>query len=38
MSARLKAKEIIELDASHASLASKSDEIANFIIKALSSF
>lgn len=38
MAQRLNAKEVIELDASHASLASKPEEITNFIIKAASSF
>jgi pimeloyl-ACP methyl ester carboxylesterase len=38
MSQRLNAKEIIELEASHASLASKPEEITNFIIKAALSF
>ena len=38
MSARMNPKEIIELDASHASLASKPEEVTNFIIKAASSF
>lgn len=37
MSARMNPKEIIELDASHASLASRPKEIADFIIKAASS-
>lgn len=38
MAQRLNAKEVIELDASHASLTSKPEEITNFIIKAASSF
>ena len=38
MSARLNAKEVIEVNASHASLASKPKEIAEFIIKAASFF
>lgn len=38
MAQRLNAQEIIELDASHASLASKPEEITNFIIKAAAYF
>lgn len=38
MAERLNAKEVIELEASHASLASRPNEIADFIIKAASSF
>ena len=38
MAQRISAKEVIELDASHASLASKPEEISSFILKAVASF
>ena len=38
MAQRISAKEVIELDASHASLASRPEEISSFILKAVASF